>query len=330
MHPETFAIATAPIRDQTELGSAIFVDEHSVGDWPVANRVPPPALARNVAVVDRTANFQLAARELVAARTAFGGRSPYAPTCVLVNEFAKQEFLQAVVSESFNSCGDVKDCGDVTGRTSSSGRVNKHIESLKKIDPELRIILQGSQLTVVDLTTRNRDLFDTDFDAPILIVHSIKSLEDAIDLVAMTSKTTPLAAYHFGNPATGKYLAQFVDAAISLVNHIPRELLVGPAFPAGHPIDLSNKYPVDLFSRARPAFINPSKTTRDLSVALSSKDKSAAHKILEQTKLPFAGMKRNPGGSFGKSCSLMCRILLNGNTLTLNLSAEQAFSSKDS
>ncbi|KAF3017262.1 hypothetical protein E8E15_003427 [Penicillium rubens] len=50
-----------------------------------------------VAVVDRTADINHAAEALVAARFSFGGRSPYAPDIVLVNEYIKEQFLIALV-----------------------------------------------------------------------------------------------------------------------------------------------------------------------------------------------------------------------------------------
>lgn len=50
-----------------------------------------------VAVVDRTADIVRAADALVAARFGFGGRSPYAPDVVLVNEFVREPFLSALV-----------------------------------------------------------------------------------------------------------------------------------------------------------------------------------------------------------------------------------------
>jgi hypothetical protein len=53
-----------------------------------------------VAVVDRTANINHAAEALVAARFSFGGRSPYAPDIVLVNEYIKEPFLIALVQAS--------------------------------------------------------------------------------------------------------------------------------------------------------------------------------------------------------------------------------------
>lgn len=50
---------------------------------------------RTVAVVDRTADIDLAARAITAARFGFGGTSPYTPDLVLVNEFVKKDFFEA-------------------------------------------------------------------------------------------------------------------------------------------------------------------------------------------------------------------------------------------
>ncbi len=56
--------------------------------------------ARVVAVVERDADLDTAAQELVRARFALRGRSPYAADVVLVNEWVKREFLEAVVRHS--------------------------------------------------------------------------------------------------------------------------------------------------------------------------------------------------------------------------------------
>lgn len=52
-----------------------------------------------LAVVDRTADVKLAARELVASRLGFGGKSPYAIDQVFVNEFVAEIFMDAVAQE---------------------------------------------------------------------------------------------------------------------------------------------------------------------------------------------------------------------------------------
>lgn len=54
---------------------------------------PNDAIA--LVVVDRTADIDEAARLITQARTSFGGRSPYSPDLVLVNEFVKERFVEA-------------------------------------------------------------------------------------------------------------------------------------------------------------------------------------------------------------------------------------------
>jgi hypothetical protein len=63
----------------------------------LAHRLVSDPEARVVAVVERDADLDLAARELVRARFALRGRSPYAPDVVLVNEWVKREFLEAAL-----------------------------------------------------------------------------------------------------------------------------------------------------------------------------------------------------------------------------------------
>jgi hypothetical protein len=301
LHPDTFAIASSSIRDTAILDSAIHIDQNSSENWPKANHLASPSQSRTYAVVDRTADVKTAARELVAARFAFGGSSPYAPDVVLVNEFVKQEFLQAVGEESRKLTTGAKTSGDAKGKTSGASRTADAIEALKKSDSKLQIIAQDSNTTVVELVTRGPGMLEVKTSAPVLIIHAIKSLDDAIDFIGSADSAPALAAYHFGNPQVGKYLAQFVDARVSFVNHVPRELLVGPAHPTSHAVDLSTRYSVDMFTLARPAFIQPTMSSSEIAAVMASVNGSAAQKFLEKALSPLVEMKRKAGGGVGMS-----------------------------
>lgn len=61
----------------------------------VSQNIASPTKARCVAIVDRSADVDEAARAITTARFGFGGSSPYAPDLVLVNEFVKKEFFEA-------------------------------------------------------------------------------------------------------------------------------------------------------------------------------------------------------------------------------------------
>lgn len=300
---DTFAIASEPIQDKALLESALVVRQTGIEQG--INLLSSPAKSTTVAVVDRTAAISLAARELVAATFAFGGRSPYAPDYILVNEFVKRAFLQAVVAECAKLNGP--DAVNPSAEKSSKAQaVNDYVTSLRQADPQSRIVLQEPKMAVLDLFDRAEAPLTTKNECPVMIVHGVRSLDDAIDLIGSSSSVSNrsaasanLAAYHFGNPATGKYLSQFIDAGVSFVNHIPRELLVGPAFPTGHPVELQTRYPRQLFTVHRPAFINPLASEEKIREVLVLSNRAASAELIEAATAPLDVMKRHPGGGVG-------------------------------
>ncbi|KAM0690168.1 hypothetical protein Q7P36_008935 [Cladosporium allicinum] len=293
LHPDTFALASSPIHDSAILNSALTIDQNSSERWPKANVLASPSRSRVFGIVDRTADLKLAARELVAARFAFGGSSPYAPDLVLVNEFVKQEFLQAVGEET-RRLGDGKQQGE---KRKGSGKVSEKIEKFRKGDSKVEVVLEEAGVVVLDLHARRLEMLEVKTEAPVLAVHAVKSLDDAIDFVGSAEGGPALAAYHFGNASVGKYLAQFVDARVSFVNHISRDLLVGPARPVTQVVDASATYTVEMFSLARPAFITASTSSSEIAAAMSSA--TGSRKLLESALSPLKAMKRKPGGGVG-------------------------------
>jgi len=296
LDPDTFAIASSPVRDQSILDVAIHVDQRSTEQRPRSNQLSSLHQFRTVAVVDRTGDVELAACELVAARFSFGGRSPYAPDVVFVNEFARSAFLQSVVAACVKFGSGTK----MNESKVNPSRVNERIEAMRRADSGLRVVVQEDKFAVVEVTSRTTDVLVRKIAEPIMIVHAFRSLDDAIDLIGSTSQDMPgLAAYHFSNPASAKYLTQFIDSAVSFVNHTPREVLVGPAFPTSHPVDLAARYPVHLFFERRPAYIKPTASSEVLSKALASQNIITAEALMAEATAPLAVMKRHPGGGVG-------------------------------
>lgn len=246
--------------------------------------------------MDRTADVKLAAKELVAARFAFGGTSPYAPDLVLVNEFVKQAFLQAVADECREGSTGTR---SREGKASGANKLDEQLQALKKVDPRLQIVVQEAKAAIAELSAREAQALSTKDEASIMKVIPIRSLDDAIDLIGNTSTGAALAAYHFGTPAVGKYLAQFIDARASFINHVPRSLLVGPAYPATHALELSARYTPDMFSWARPGFANVQPSSASLAAQLEASDSVAVQKVLKQALAPLKAMKRKPGGGVG-------------------------------
>lgn len=292
-----FAVAFSPIIDTSLLSRAICVLQNGIEAMPKINQLTFKPNAYVVAIVDRTADVQLAAREIVFARFSFSGQSPYAPDCVFVNEFIKKDFLQAIKSEWTQLTNDVRSTSG--GKINISSKIEKRLKSLQTVDSRLQIVLQESSLAIADVSSSSAAL-GTKTNLPILKVHGVKSLDDAIDLINKSNNDTPgLAAYHFGNLATGKYLSQFIDSEVSFINHVPRELLIGPAAPSGHTFDSSTRYPIDLFTVARPAYVHCSETSTNLAKVLEAEGSASAQKLLAEAAKPLAEFKRHPGGGVG-------------------------------
>lgn len=100
---ETFCISSRRLQDY-DLDSCTLVDQ--TGKAAPTARVLSSSEARVIAIVDRSADIDAAARAIVTARFSFQGMSPYAPDLVIVNEFIKKDFFQACTryaSQSFSS-----------------------------------------------------------------------------------------------------------------------------------------------------------------------------------------------------------------------------------
>ena len=316
----TFAIASDAVINEELLRNALVVKQNCSGvRWPRTNELISLPHARAIAIVDRTADVQLAAKEVTAARFSFGGTSPYAPDVILVNEFVKKDFLQAVVSECV-SRGSESQTDDTQHSPNIRDRVNKRVETLKTSNCDLHVVVQQSRFAVVDLPSRLEKLPEEKNADPILIVSPMTSLDDAIDLAGRSSSDPYVAAYHFSNLRSAKYLSQFIDARVAFVNHIPRELLVGPTCPIERPFDLSERYPISVFELERPVLVSSSAQSELLNMALESFTNSTAQQLWQTGTLPLEAMKRVKGGGVGffEQGFLMNASLILTSTLALS------------
>jgi hypothetical protein len=93
MDRDTFIVVESKPADE-ELFSkhCVIVDSRAEPSLTASLQVLSSPPSRTVAIVDRTSIISEAARDIVRARFAFCGQSPYAPDLVLVNEFALKEF----------------------------------------------------------------------------------------------------------------------------------------------------------------------------------------------------------------------------------------------
>lgn len=310
-----FAIAAKPVKDDELPESAIRVLQNGVEGSPRANQLTSAARAPVLAVVDRTANVQHAAQELVAARSSFGGSSPYAPDVVLVNEFAKKDFLQAVISAAVG----IGHAPETKGKTLSSTDISHSIELLRKYDRGLRVVSQEKSFAVVELSSRD-GVLNVKLPTSVLAVYATKSLDDAIDLIGSRATRPLLAAYHFSNARTGKYLSQFISSEATFVNHVPRELLLGPPAVSGSKSALGNRYSIDSFTIPRPVQINASSQSLRIASILATSSSDTARKLITEAASPLKAFKRNPGGGIGyfEQGFLLGAGLILASTLTIS------------
>ncbi|MCJ1471564.1 hypothetical protein MMC13_000204 [Lambiella insularis] len=227
---DTFAISDSRPTDADFMHHCTLVlqsqPEGSVG----ARRtcVSPSSLGV-LAVVDRTAMIDEAAQSIVQARFSRLGSSPYAPDLVLVNEFVIQEFITRLLRH-------------VTSRMAHENVSLGGASSIQKSDAALlRQKINGS----------------------ILVVHAISSLEDGIALATHCVNSSTLAAsFIFAALPEANYLANFIDAHVACVNHIPAELLVGPIAPVQHTPSLSPRYTRAMFEDPRPQLLHKTTLTK--------------------------------------------------------------------
>lgn len=273
------------MKDHETLNNALGIRRADDPSWPRTNELLSPSDSAAIAVVDRTADVGLAASELVQAKLAFDGRSPYAPELVLVNEFVMEGFIQATLTASGASSASVPD--------------QTMARNEKTAARSLAMDLPKGTVTTTASGIGLHQILKAKSKTSGLILHPIRSLDDAINLLDGHQAKPFLSAYHFSDFKSAKYLSQFVDAEVTFINQIPRQILMGPAAPKGHPCNPHNRYPVSLFSQSRPAFVQTLPTNRELAAVLASRDNVSAQKLLQEAKQPLQAMKRSEGGGVG-------------------------------
>lgn len=155
LDPDTLALTAQDVTDQDFLAQAILVDQEqyttSSKHQARRNALQSPQSQRVIAVVDRTADLELAASALVRARFGFRGQSTYAPDLVLVNEFVAESFLKAVARNTVAYSDDAEGGG---GAVFNSGSY-KHLLKEVELDPTTSISTQVRGGSVVQISSRS-------------------------------------------------------------------------------------------------------------------------------------------------------------------------------
>jgi hypothetical protein len=233
--PDIFEFVSANV--QCEEPNCIQVAQTEDGGGHRPNILLSPSNALVVAVVDRTANLEEAAKTLTIARMSFSGKSPYAPDIILVNEFVKKDFLQAIIRHSTQY---------MAAENGSATEEQKRAGGAARIELKgFRTITSGSNGSILDIEERyvycgigqfscekftNRGIRSAlgalaKVSQRTINVHAVSSLDDAIEVANDSGNGKALAAYAFGDSHTCKYLLQFIDADVGFANFVPTELL---------------------------------------------------------------------------------------------------------
>ncbi|KAF7184482.1 hypothetical protein CNMCM7691_005550 [Aspergillus felis] len=292
---DTFAISEER-PDAAFLSKVLMVSQ--TGSVPLAERsLLSPANARTVAVVDRTADVAAAAEALVAARFAFGGRSTYSPDIVLVNEFAMKRFVEAAIQQASRYLAGPN--GEARQGASNPRRLGPSASLLDAShkDAGARVLVSGSGWGVVEVHDRNSPLLTKKVQEKVLILHPVTSLDDAIDL--SNSSGTLAATYAFGSPSAAKYITQFIDASISWVNHVPVDMLIGPAYPINTAPSTATRYTPALLQVPRPQFVAETNNSALVKSILDPSDATKSANAWREalTSLPSTGQR--PGWKIG-------------------------------
>ncbi|GKZ82234.1 hypothetical protein AnigIFM56816_007042 [Aspergillus niger] len=305
---DTFAISEE--RPDNTFLSRTHIIAQSDSITPSSNTLSSPTTARTVAIVDRTANISAAAEALVSARFAFGGRSAYSPDVVLVQEFAMKEFVEAIIQRSSKYLagqnGDARQTAVNPRRTSSGVSL---LDTAFK-DASARVIVSGSEWGVVEVHDRKSPLLQKKVSEKVLVLHPVTSLDDAIDF--STSMGTLAATYAFSAPAAAKYLTQFIDAYTSYINHVPVDILIGPAYPINQQPSRETRYSTHSLQVPRPQFVTKTSNTalvQEIIKGYASKSNDALREAL--VPLPAIGQRS------GKAIGFFEQGIITGGVITL-------------
>ena len=152
---ETFTVVDSRPNDPEFFDSSIQVFQTTAkAPGPALKTLQSPALAKVVAIVDRTANIEHAAKTLVRARFAFGGKSPYAPDIILVNEFRTKEFSNALLQQSTKYFAE-RSNGHVKGLSKQKKRPEqKHFLEKARSEEACDVLVSGDRASIVQARTR--------------------------------------------------------------------------------------------------------------------------------------------------------------------------------
>ena len=193
---DIFQVTHEDVKD-TDLGHPhVVVSQHGASAAPTpANHLVSSSDARVVAVVERDADVDAAAKALVMARFGLGGKSPYAPDVVLVSEWVKDDFLAAATRyhiQFMPKSGDEQQRDRFSGPGLLDEIIRRDGAQILAPTPDGGIVevqarydrhrAMARLLIICSLCHRNSLLIRRKPQEPWLVIHPVTSMDGAIDL----------------------------------------------------------------------------------------------------------------------------------------------------
>ncbi|KEF62411.1 uncharacterized protein A1O9_00383 [Exophiala aquamarina CBS 119918] len=203
-----------------------------------------------VAVIDRTANLELATKEILCSRTFFSSGGPYAPSCILVNEYVEDDFVRLFREQLSTVNGHV-----AIEKRKDTNVVNEMVPKRASETIPQELLLNANGFRVIKVLGRDYLQVHGSRRANVIHLLATSSQDDAIDALNKDDQNPLLALYVFAGPRVAKYLTQFVRSNVSFVNHIPANLLVGPAAPIDYPVSPIARYRRHMMETPSPKFV---------------------------------------------------------------------------
>jgi hypothetical protein len=240
-----------------------------------------------------------AALALLRARFSFAGQSPLAPDLVLVNEFRVKELCSAVADLSSKFFAAQIEMNGSSSHDAAHKARSTRISTQELDQAGAEILISGSRGVVARVDDRKSSLLHKKIQEPLLIIHPVRSMDDAIDF-SNQGATEPLTAiYSFGAPEVSKYVFQFVSAHLCCADSIPVELIVGPATPIGFPTSLTSPYSKEMFSLPKPEYISYGAKEVVLSKVLDDNDATEAALLRKAAENLDVKVKQPAGNAIG-------------------------------
>ncbi|KAL4863663.1 hypothetical protein BDV12DRAFT_189501 [Aspergillus spectabilis] len=264
-------------------------------------RVVSVPTARAIALIDRTAEVKLAAKEVVASRLAFGGKSHCAVDQVFVNEFVADEFLDAVAHELSKYEKARMTAADTTSRWQRSAKVY-HSTEIQDAEGGIaggscKLVWRGQIGLAVEVVDRSSRLLKSKTRASLIAAHRITSLDDVIDLCAADEERLgPI--YVFATGPEANYLSKFIESRATFINHIPAQLHIGPPFPVNYPVQLDLRFTRDMFEEPTPEIV-PGERFYPISKSIFYGESPVGAKMIEAMSKPLKPTGQTPAGAWG-------------------------------